>query len=68
MTLDGRSFNEFLIFFSGMYPLVGWKVGSDLTYLAESASNDTGTIVNWAVQCGKFKITQRNKNLLNQFL
>jgi putative glycerol kinase 5 len=52
MTLNGRSFDEFLIF-AGMYPLVGWKVGSDLTYLAESASNDTGTVVNWAVQCGK---------------
>ncbi|XP_059475568.1 putative glycerol kinase 5 [Neocloeon triangulifer] len=34
----------------GMYPLVGWKVGDDLAYLAEGASNDTGTIINWALK------------------
>ncbi|CAB3378540.1 Hypothetical predicted protein [Cloeon dipterum] len=39
----------------GMYPLVGWKVGSELTYLAESASNDTGTIINWALSCDLIK-------------
>ncbi|XP_014212475.1 putative glycerol kinase 5 [Copidosoma floridanum] len=33
---------------AGLYPLVGWRFGSELTYVVEGASNDTGSIIEWA--------------------
>jgi putative glycerol kinase 5 len=45
---------------SGLYPLVGWRVGDDLAYVAEGASNDNGTLINWAVKCGKLVMVQIN--------
>ncbi|XP_023288385.1 putative glycerol kinase 5 [Orussus abietinus] len=37
---------------SGLYPLVGWRIGSELVYVAEGASNDTGTLIEWAKYLG----------------
>ena len=37
---------------SGIYPLVGWKFGSDLVYLAEGNSKDAGSIVEWGKSIG----------------
>ncbi|XP_044734966.1 putative glycerol kinase 5 isoform X2 [Chrysoperla carnea] len=34
----------------GVYPLIGWKVGKELLYLVEGATNDTGTIIEWALK------------------
>ena len=36
------------LFFSGLYPLVGWRIGSELVYIVEGASNDTGSLIEWA--------------------
>ncbi|KAM4552405.1 glycerol kinase 5 isoform 1-T2 [Odontesthes bonariensis] len=33
---------------AGLYPLVGWKIGSELMYLAEGNAADTGTAIKWA--------------------
>ncbi|XP_034469169.1 putative glycerol kinase 5 [Hippoglossus hippoglossus] len=33
---------------AGLYPLVGWKIGSEVVYLAEGNSADTGTAIKWA--------------------
>ncbi|XP_046852693.1 putative glycerol kinase 5 isoform X2 [Xenia sp. Carnegie-2017] len=33
---------------AGLYPLVGWKIGSDVTYLAEGNAAGTGTAIEWA--------------------
>lgn len=33
---------------AGLYPLVGWKIGSDVVYLAEGNAADTGTAIKWA--------------------
>nr|XP_061833690.1 putative glycerol kinase 5 isoform X1 [Nerophis lumbriciformis] len=33
---------------TGLYPLVGWKIGSELVYLAEGNAADTGTAIRWA--------------------
>ncbi|KAM3604496.1 uncharacterized protein V6R79_011840 [Siganus canaliculatus] len=33
---------------AGLYPLVGWKIGSELVYLAEGNAADTGTAIKWA--------------------
>ena len=38
---------------SGLYPIVGWKIGSDVTYLAEGNAADTGTAIQWAQELGE---------------
>ncbi|XP_034935430.1 putative glycerol kinase 5 isoform X2 [Chelonus insularis] len=40
---------------AGLYPLVAWKIGSELVYMAEGASNDTGSIIEWAKCSGMIK-------------
>ncbi|XP_025028835.1 putative glycerol kinase 5 isoform X2 [Python bivittatus] len=32
----------------GLYPLVGWKIGKEITYLAEGNASDTGNAIKWA--------------------
>lgn len=45
---------QFSMFFTlvGLYPLVGWKIGSELVYLAEGNAADTGTAIKWAHELG----------------
>ncbi|XP_058832742.1 putative glycerol kinase 5 [Topomyia yanbarensis] len=42
----------------GLYPLVGYKMtsphGTELVYLMEGASNDNGSIIEWAMNIGLF--------------
>lgn len=37
----------------GLYPLVGWKIGSEVVYLAEGNAADTGTAIRWAQEIGE---------------
>ncbi|XP_071454301.1 glycerol kinase 5 isoform X2 [Hetaerina americana] len=37
---------------TGIYPQVAWKVGRDVTYMAEGSSNDCGGLVEWARTMG----------------
>ncbi|XP_060762539.1 putative glycerol kinase 5 isoform X2 [Neoarius graeffei] len=39
---------------SGLYPVVGWKIGSDVVYLAEGNAADTGTSIRWAQEIELF--------------
>lgn len=39
---------------AGLYPLVGWKIGSDVVYLAEGNAADTGTAIRWAQEIELF--------------
>lgn len=36
------------LFFTGLYPLVAWRLASEIVYVIEGSSNDTGTIIEWA--------------------
>lgn len=36
----------------GLFPLVGWKIGDDLTYIAEGLATDTGLCIEWAKSIG----------------
>lgn len=42
----------------GLYPLVGYKIATydstELVYLMEGASNDNGSIIEWAMHIGLF--------------
>ena len=39
--------------FVGLYPLVGWKIGSEVVYVAEGVATGTATSIEWAKQMGK---------------
>ena len=39
----------------GLVPLVGWKIGDDLVYLAEGAYHDTSSVIIWAQNMGMFE-------------
>ncbi|KAI5092553.1 putative glycerol kinase 5, partial [Silurus meridionalis] len=39
---------------AGLYPLVGWKIGSEVVYLAEGNAADTGTAIRWAQEIELF--------------
>uniref|UniRef100_A0A8C9SJD0 Glycerol kinase 5 n=1 Tax=Scleropages formosus TaxID=113540 RepID=A0A8C9SJD0_SCLFO len=39
---------------AGLYPLVGWKMGPELVYLAEGNAADTGTAIKWAQELELF--------------
>uniref|UniRef100_H2RP92 Glycerol kinase 5 n=1 Tax=Takifugu rubripes TaxID=31033 RepID=H2RP92_TAKRU len=43
---------------AGLYPLVGWKIGSEVVYLAEGNAADTGTAINWAQKLELFTDVQ----------
>ncbi|CAG5049140.1 unnamed protein product [Parnassius apollo] len=40
---------------SGLYPVVAWRLGNELVFSAEGASNDTATIITWAQSIGLFE-------------
>ncbi|XP_026494171.2 putative glycerol kinase 5 [Vanessa tameamea] len=39
---------------SGLYPVVGWRLGNELVFSAEGANNDTASIIKWAQNLGLF--------------
>ncbi|XP_062311873.1 putative glycerol kinase 5 [Osmerus eperlanus] len=39
---------------SGLYPVVGWKLGPEVVYLAEGNAADTGTAIRWAQELELF--------------
>ena len=39
---------------SGLYPIVGWKLGQELVFAAEGANNDTASIIKWAQKLGDY--------------
>lgn len=39
---------------SGYYPVIGWKIGSELTYLAEANFPSCGSTVDWGVNFGLY--------------
>uniref|UniRef100_A0AAY4AC77 Glycerol kinase 5 n=1 Tax=Denticeps clupeoides TaxID=299321 RepID=A0AAY4AC77_9TELE len=39
---------------AGLYPLVGWKIGSEVVYVAEGNAADTGTAIKWAQELELF--------------
>ncbi|XP_047518640.1 putative glycerol kinase 5 [Pieris napi] len=40
---------------SGLYPVVGWRLGQELVFSAEGANNDTASIIKWAHNLGLFE-------------
>lgn len=61
-SLDTNSDDDRIVF-AGLYPLAGWRIGKELVYVVEGASNDTGTLVEWVKALGKV-LNQRFVRLL----
>ncbi|KAL8595594.1 hypothetical protein ACOMHN_025631 [Nucella lapillus] len=40
---------------TGLYPLVAWKIGQEVTFMAEGLSADTGNVLEWARRIGLFE-------------
>ncbi|CAK1584494.1 unnamed protein product [Parnassius mnemosyne] len=40
---------------SGLYPVVGWRLGDEIVFSAEGGNNDTATIITWAQNIGLFE-------------
>ncbi|KPJ09685.1 Putative glycerol kinase 5 [Papilio machaon] len=40
---------------SGLYPVVGWRLGNELVFSAEGANNDTATVIKWAQRINLFE-------------
>ncbi|XP_024872657.1 putative glycerol kinase 5 isoform X2 [Temnothorax curvispinosus] len=37
---------------AGLYPVVGWRIGKELIYIAEGSSSDTGILIEWTKSIG----------------
>lgn len=37
---------------TGLYPVLGWRVGKETVHIVEGASNDTGTLIEWTRKIG----------------
>ncbi|XP_071764110.1 glycerol kinase 5 [Centroberyx gerrardi] len=44
---------------AGLYPVVGWKIGTEVVYLAEGNAADTGTAIKWAQELELFSDVQQ---------
>ncbi|GCC38563.1 glycerol kinase 5 isoform X1 [Chiloscyllium punctatum] len=51
---------------TGLYPLVGWKIGSEITYIAEGNASDTGKVIQWAQQLGLFSDVAETENIAQE--
>ena len=38
----------------GLYPLIGWKIGPEVVYVAEGNGGDCGQMIEWAKSLGEF--------------
>ncbi|XP_077204890.1 glycerol kinase 5 [Paroedura picta] len=48
---------------TGLYPLVGWKIGKELTYLAEGNASDTGNTIKWAQDLDLFTNAEETSSM-----
>ena len=40
---------------SGLYPVVGWKIGDEIVFIAEGHSSDTATVIEWCREIDLFQ-------------
>ncbi|XP_006637880.1 glycerol kinase 5 [Lepisosteus oculatus] len=50
---------------AGLYPLVGWKIGPELIYLAEGNAADTGSAIKWAQELELFSDVKATDAMAN---
>ncbi|KAH0946986.1 hypothetical protein HN011_006730 [Eciton burchellii] len=50
---------------TGLYPVVGWRIGKELTYVVEGSSSDTGILIEWAKSLGIVNNPSETANMAN---
>uniref|UniRef100_A0A8K9WP04 Glycerol kinase 5 n=1 Tax=Oncorhynchus mykiss TaxID=8022 RepID=A0A8K9WP04_ONCMY len=50
---------------AGLYPVVGWKIGPEVVYLAEGNAADTGTAIKWAQELELFSDVRETDAMAN---
>ena len=53
---------------TGLYPIVGWKIGGETVYLAEGNAAGCGTAMEWAHQMGAYFTVMLINTLESRFL
>jgi len=48
---------------AGLYPLIGWKIDDEITYLAEGQASDIGAAINWAQRIGYFEDVRETSDI-----
>lgn len=48
---------------TGFYPVIGWKIGSDLTFLAEGMFSSIGSVVEWGKKAGFYSEPSKTEQL-----
>ena len=48
---------------TGFYPVIGWKIGTDLTFLAEGMFSSIGSVVEWGKRFGLFEDPSETEKL-----
>ncbi|CAH0550514.1 unnamed protein product [Brassicogethes aeneus] len=51
---------------SGLYPLVGWNMDKEIVYLSEVACNDSGSLIEWALQSGFINSVREIPEMINK--
>ncbi|XP_071044112.1 glycerol kinase 5 isoform X6 [Parasteatoda tepidariorum] len=49
--------------YSGFYPLVGWTISSETTYIIEGGVHDVGTVLSWASNIGLVDIPENSDKI-----
>ncbi|XP_061492900.1 putative glycerol kinase 5 isoform X2 [Rhineura floridana] len=52
----------------GLYPLVGWKIGKEVIYLAEGNASDTGNTIKWAQSLGLFSSAEETSKMAHSLV
>lgn len=50
---------------TGLYPVIGWKIGKELVYVVEGSSSDTGILIEWAKSIGIVNSPSETANMAN---
>lgn len=49
----------------GIYPLVGWKIKNDTSFIAEASCNDTGSLMQWSLASGLLDTPAESSEMAN---
>ena len=50
---------------AGLYPVIGWKIGEEVAFVAEGQSSDTATVIEWCRNIGLFNEYEEMNDLVS---
>lgn len=61
--IDSHTGNKPHASVAGLYPLIGWKIGEEVVFIAEGMASDTGRCVEWLKELGIFEDVSETSDL-----